>query len=292
LLNGIQSIVFMPQGNGSLREIGFNNPGDAHLYYSQKVSSAPMLRNPLELPRGRGGRLDDITPWSESSSNRSPSLETPGKMRTCEDGGLAIQDIPRTRSSSPESSFARLTSSDSSSAGACDPPHSTLPQPTAAPPIVAAPPVALYNRRMAQGFDVNVQDSECSMLAKSFFCSAFGISVGSQGHPTSCGPPCKYHGRPKGCKDGFACTHCHLCHRSGKTKRCQPDTAKVESWPNVESYRSLAFCGPSLGSKGHPMSCGQACKYYWQSKGCKDGLLCTHCHLCPWVDPRKRVGRI
>mmetsp|Transcript_120639 Transcript_120639/g.336634 ORF Transcript_120639/g.336634 Transcript_120639/m.336634 type:complete len:228 (+) Transcript_120639:50-733(+) len=38
----------------------------------------------------------------------------------------------------------------------------------------------------------------------------------------------------------------------------------------------------SLGSLGHPRSCGPACKYIWKPKGCKDGQFCTHCHLCRW----------
>lgn len=37
------------------------------------------------------------------------------------------------------------------------------------------------------------------------------------------------------------------------------------------------------GSKGHPYSCGPACKYVQKSRGCKDGDLCTHCHLCRWT---------
>jgi len=36
-------------------------------------------------------------------------------------------------------------------------------------------------------------------------------SPGSIGHPACHGPPCKYHTRGRGCKDGDACSHCHLC---------------------------------------------------------------------------------
>eukprot|EP00931_Biecheleriopsis_adriatica_P103442 TRINITY_DN78275_c0_g1_i1.p1 TRINITY_DN78275_c0_g1~~TRINITY_DN78275_c0_g1_i1.p1 ORF type:complete len:406 (+),score=74.72 TRINITY_DN78275_c0_g1_i1:135-1352(+) len=39
---------------------------------------------------------------------------------------------------------------------------------------------------------------------------------------------------------------------------------------------------PSVGSVGHPSSCGPACKYAMKPKGCKDGMLCSHCHLCRW----------
>lgn len=37
------------------------------------------------------------------------------------------------------------------------------------------------------------------------------LSRGSAGHPDGCGLPCKYHWKPRGCKDGAACARCHLC---------------------------------------------------------------------------------
>jgi len=40
-------------------------------------------------------------------------------------------------------------------------------------------------------------------------------------------------------------------------------------------------CNP--GSMGHPYSCGPACKYVLKQKGCKDGDLCSHCHICRWT---------
>eukprot|EP00931_Biecheleriopsis_adriatica_P058765 TRINITY_DN35064_c0_g1_i3.p1 TRINITY_DN35064_c0_g1~~TRINITY_DN35064_c0_g1_i3.p1 ORF type:complete len:411 (-),score=51.53 TRINITY_DN35064_c0_g1_i3:48-1172(-) len=40
----------------------------------------------------------------------------------------------------------------------------------------------------------------------------YGVpSVGSLGHPLNCNPPCKFRNRPRGCKDGNRCSHCHLC---------------------------------------------------------------------------------
>eukprot|EP00930_Biecheleria_cincta_P047435 TRINITY_DN3288_c0_g2_i1.p1 TRINITY_DN3288_c0_g2~~TRINITY_DN3288_c0_g2_i1.p1 ORF type:complete len:453 (+),score=63.87 TRINITY_DN3288_c0_g2_i1:93-1361(+) len=38
----------------------------------------------------------------------------------------------------------------------------------------------------------------------------------------------------------------------------------------------------SVGSMGHPYTCGPACKYAAKAKGCKDGAMCDHCHLCRW----------
>lgn len=36
-------------------------------------------------------------------------------------------------------------------------------------------------------------------------------SPGSVGHPFQCAEACKYHTKPRGCKDGAACDRCHLC---------------------------------------------------------------------------------
>jgi hypothetical protein len=36
-------------------------------------------------------------------------------------------------------------------------------------------------------------------------------SEGCVGHPHSCAAPCKYFSKPRGCKDGDACKHCHMC---------------------------------------------------------------------------------
>jgi len=38
----------------------------------------------------------------------------------------------------------------------------------------------------------------------------------------------------------------------------------------------------SVGSRGHPHSCGQACKYLRRAGGCRDGTNCEKCHLCQW----------
>mmetsp|Transcript_92525 Transcript_92525/g.258661 ORF Transcript_92525/g.258661 Transcript_92525/m.258661 type:complete len:182 (-) Transcript_92525:142-687(-) len=39
----------------------------------------------------------------------------------------------------------------------------------------------------------------------------FAASWGSFGHPKLCAGPCKYFGKPRGCKDGAACARCHVC---------------------------------------------------------------------------------
>uniref|UniRef100_A0A6U9JAL8 C3H1-type domain-containing protein n=1 Tax=Zooxanthella nutricula TaxID=1333877 RepID=A0A6U9JAL8_9DINO len=44
------------------------------------------------------------------------------------------------------------------------------------------------------------------------------VSAGSVGHPFSCAAPCKYSHR-RGCKDGAACTRCHICRWSREAEK-------------------------------------------------------------------------
>eukprot|EP00931_Biecheleriopsis_adriatica_P058768 TRINITY_DN35064_c2_g1_i1.p1 TRINITY_DN35064_c2_g1~~TRINITY_DN35064_c2_g1_i1.p1 ORF type:complete len:331 (-),score=44.87 TRINITY_DN35064_c2_g1_i1:37-1029(-) len=46
-------------------------------------------------------------------------------------------------------------------------------------------------------------------------------SVGSHGHPLNCNEPCKYSGKPKGCKDGKHCSRCHLCRWTRKRNKLE-----------------------------------------------------------------------
>lgn len=49
----------------------------------------------------------------------------------------------------------------------------------------------------------------------------------------------------------------------------------------------------STGSIGHPWMCGPRCKYAAKDRGCKDGLMCDHCHLCALSGaPRVSVVRL
>mmetsp|Transcript_30944 Transcript_30944/g.72166 ORF Transcript_30944/g.72166 Transcript_30944/m.72166 type:complete len:530 (-) Transcript_30944:228-1817(-) len=58
------------------------------------------------------------------------------------------------------------------------------------------------------------------------------ISVGSVGHPYKCGLPCKYFGKPRGCKDGKNCRRCHVCvwrHSDAKRLTDEDDEDDNES---------------------------------------------------------------
>jgi len=41
--------------------------------------------------------------------------------------------------------------------------------------------------------------------------AAWVVSRGSIGHPYTCGEPCKYAKKRRGCKEGAACNRCHIC---------------------------------------------------------------------------------
>jgi len=58
--------------------------------------------------------------------------------------------------------------------------------------------------------------------------------------------------------------------------------------PGITSESSAAL---SLGSMGHPGSCGAPCKYYQVARGCKNGDQCAHCHSCRWRKIRKAPAK-
>eukprot|EP00930_Biecheleria_cincta_P070814 TRINITY_DN58416_c0_g1_i1.p1 TRINITY_DN58416_c0_g1~~TRINITY_DN58416_c0_g1_i1.p1 ORF type:complete len:516 (+),score=52.57 TRINITY_DN58416_c0_g1_i1:63-1610(+) len=96
--------------------------------------------------------------------------------------------------------------------------------------------------------------------------SSLIISVGTQGHPYSCAPACKYLKRKNGCTQGLACTQCHACtwhrrraqdvHKENSLvvpaglKASGVQESKVMTMPpgdlSVEQY-------PSISSWGAPM---------------------------------------
>lgn len=59
------------------------------------------------------------------------------------------------------------------------------------------------------------------------------MSVGSRGHPFTCAPACKFALKKRGCKDGAACSHCHLC----KYIRIKSKAKRVPDIPPGVWYR-------------------------------------------------------
>lgn len=58
------------------------------------------------------------------------------------------------------------------------------------------------------------------------------VSVGSVGHPNSCAGACKFaKKRNRGCKDGSACLHCHLCKWTRRGSRLKGPPAAQMSKP-------------------------------------------------------------
>lgn len=96
------------------------------------------------------------------------------------------------------------------------------------------------------------------------------VSIGTVGHPVSCGTPCRYVKRKGGCRDGSACLNCHLCfwvrHQEEQqvARRAQANKKPISS----------------LGTVGHPISCGEPCLLAWSEGGCPAGSSCRRCHRC------------
>jgi hypothetical protein len=130
-------------------------------------------------------------------------------------------------------------------------------------------------------------------------------SIGSVGHPVSCAEACKYYRKARSCKQGRSCTRCHLCERRhlGRWRRPRPQLVEDSSRVRFDAVVSdrpcrrdisvdtqelqiacFLFAGTmkSLGSIGHPVACGPACRYTWRKSGCKHGSGCLCCHLCSW----------
>jgi len=126
------------------------------------------------------------------------------------------------------------------------------------------------------------------------------ISLGSVGHPNSCGKPCKYAREKRGCTDGLQCSDCRQSQRHWpgagppmQSAAGAPNSQGVrlaELTVSVKAFRadecdapSVPSSFPSVGSIGHPLSCcGVGCKFKGKARGCKDGEFCVRCHLCPW----------
>lgn len=103
----------------------------------------------------------------------------------------------------------------------------------------------------------------------------FVVSYGSVGHPLECGAMCER----ENCDLGARCPDCHIC-RVEETEKAR----QVAEAQNAEEH-----C-PSVGSIGHPHTCAEACKFYPKARGCKDGALCTRCHLCRWNRYQHKSG--
>jgi hypothetical protein len=66
----------------------------------------------------------------------------------------------------------------------------------------------------------------------------------------------------------------------------------MEEWKTEEEVATRRLMSTTVrpvvsqGSIGHPYQCGPPCKYAMKNK-CKDGMSCTHCHLCKWHSNRQ-----
>eukprot|EP00929_Paragymnodinium_shiwhaense_P120698 TRINITY_DN92720_c0_g1_i1.p1 TRINITY_DN92720_c0_g1~~TRINITY_DN92720_c0_g1_i1.p1 ORF type:complete len:332 (-),score=58.31 TRINITY_DN92720_c0_g1_i1:34-1029(-) len=152
-------------------------------------------------------------------------------------------------------------------------------------------------------------------------------SVGSAGHPDKCAAPCKYHWKAKGCKDGAACSRCHMCpwkrQKAAGKKQAESDESSSEEVEkkagepktqqqierderleaNYKKYEpksdeELRDILPkrengtdgSIGSMLHASGLCSPCGFIRAAKGCSNALRCKYCHA-DHAKKRKARGR-
>jgi hypothetical protein len=77
---------------------------------------------------------------------------------------------------------------------------------------------------------------------------------------------------------------------ANKINQVRNDTLQLDAISEASNDDLCSPCAPSVGSIGHPHTCADACKYTSKKKGCKDGSMCDHCHLCIWKPTRSKKG--
>jgi len=151
----------------------------------------------------------------------------------------------------------------------------TIPDP---PPGLLLPPPGLVS---SNGFEEDVPPPPMPTVARAIAGNVHFpppvASLGSRGHPRNCGKPCKYARRKGGCRNGFQCRDCHHC--LWQRSAAEPPIQLIIEVPFGQDSEPPPI---STGSEGHPISCGQACKYFRRKGGCRNGESCLDCHQCGW----------
>mmetsp|Transcript_70953 Transcript_70953/g.220156 ORF Transcript_70953/g.220156 Transcript_70953/m.220156 type:complete len:272 (+) Transcript_70953:118-933(+) len=79
-------------------------------------------------------------------------------------------------------------------------------------------------------------------------------SVGSAGHPFCCGFPCKYAGKPRGCKEGKSCERCHLCHFTRARQR------EVKAWQRAAKKQARRQRVQAIGGRRPGIGVATVCE--------------------------------
>jgi hypothetical protein len=93
------------------------------------------------------------------------------------------------------------------------------------------------------------------------------------------------------------------CERADGAQASSDRASQRQLRREVRQEEQLRLCGPaespgqargdghvlSIGSVGHPHSCGLPCKYSRGSRVCKDAAACRRCHVCPWRRSEERA---
>eukprot|EP00440_Ansanella_granifera_P004583 gb/GFBE01004968.1/.p1 GENE.gb/GFBE01004968.1/~~gb/GFBE01004968.1/.p1 ORF type:complete len:354 (+),score=65.78 gb/GFBE01004968.1/:1-1062(+) len=229
LISGIMSVLFVPQEDGSLLEIG---------YQSYQEAAAELLKRSeaLGLTPSREEWQEPLKPGfvglHRATSRRRASSEPRGRSTSF--GSVSTEKQPFTGDSlanlecgHSDTDCQETTASATQSDSEAD--NDTFTQSDCE---TSQGPATPSRARWADlsSFDAKTRDEEIAPLDL----------------PASA-----------------------VCREASPERFCEP----------VGDVATL----PSLGSLGHPHYCQFACKYFFKSRGCKDGANCVRCHLCPWT---------
>lgn len=86
----------------------------------------------------------------------------------------------------------------------------------------------------------------------------------------------------------WACAQPSAGHHSQATNVVMGNVAAPLSFTACEVIDMSRFL--SIGSIGHPRTCGNACRYVKRKGGCREGIRCPDCHSCQWTRKDKNTG--
>jgi len=198
LVNGIMSIVFLLQQDGSIIETGFEN-------HCHVEASLPLIER---LGLALCPFVPSLAPMSPRRSESFGCLHATrrvAQLKSVGDDDVCYSNIDNTMCVECDDTSSTVTPSSKSTTSTRS----------------ASPVSSIHSSSFEDARDddilipVPLPSSDIILGAKTAYPPT---SEGSRGHPFSCGQSCKFAYKVGGCKDGLACVRCHQCffRRSGK----------------------------------------------------------------------------
>jgi len=261
LASGISSIVFVPQLDGGLLELGFESAAAAEAALALiRCEMIPAgLPAPMQLlePAGRLNAKPRRERWetvsdsdendNASSDTRTPSLDSLHWISTASDVQSQTDDTAQTVDSRELDPFSRGTS----------PADTSQPDDTA---------------QIEEEF-CSQEGAVCRTRTPSPERSYIHSSYGAPPRPRVFSTELPYA--------SMTCDSLSSCW-SLQTWVAPPVPAPIAHGEDFVAIDALVPLGlPSVGSIGHHEGCCKPeCKYLWTKDGCSYGESCDHCHLC------------